>query len=64
MEVMSEEVRESREEELRGGEELTMSSPGWLEEHEEEVSRNPQSPDSVFLAEAELLLTADSERRL
>lgn len=42
------------------GEEETLSSGGL-----EEVSRPPQSPDSVFLVrEAELLLWVESERRL
>lgn len=40
-----------------------VSSSGGQEE-EEEVSWTPQSPDSVFLEETELLLMAESDRCL
>lgn len=56
-------IREEKEV-LRGGEEVLVSSSGGQEEDEEEVSLPPQSPDSVFLTEAELLLRAESERCL
>lgn len=59
--VMGEEVMGSREEEeeaLRGGEDIFVSSSGG---QEEAVSWTPQSPDSVFLEEAELLLKLESE---
>lgn len=55
----------SREKEvLHGGEEVRVSSSVGQEEDDEEVSKPPQSPDSDFLAEAELLLRAESERCL
>lgn len=45
---------------------MLVSSSGGQEEddEEEEDSRSPQSPDSVFLEETEVLLRAESERRL
>lgn len=57
------EVMGSTEAALRGGEEAFVFSSGRREE-DEEVSRAPQSPDRDFLEEMELLLVAESERRL
>lgn len=50
------EVRERTEEALQGGEEAFVFSSGRREES--------QSPDRDFLEEMELLLVAESERRL
>lgn len=47
----------------QGGEEAFVFSSDRREE-DEEVSRAPQSPDRDFLEEMELLLVAESERRL
>lgn len=57
------EVMERTEEASQGGEEAFVFSSGRREE-DEEVSRPPQSPDRDFLEEMELLLVAESERRL
>lgn len=51
-------------EEVRLGPEASTSSSGGQEMVEEEVSLLPQRPDSVFLMEAEPLLTEESERCL
>lgn len=53
----------TEEEEVRLGPEASTSSSGG-QEMEEEVSLLPQRPDSVFLMEAEPLLTEESERCL
>lgn len=52
------------EEEVRLGPEASTSSSGRQETVEDVVSLLPQRPDSVFLMEAEPLLTEESERCL